>query len=298
MNPPWLWHFDAIGQIAPFYPEFHGIPQSAQALQLLDFSHTTGPTLNNHTDPMQFAMPEPVMPPEQHPAPGSAQHRERSQALVVGGVVVAHLVVLLWIGRQVHIAPPTVIAPSVVGVLIAPEPAPAPPAPKPLEPAKPKPKPVVTERPKAVTPQPAALPAAPAPTPVVPTPVQAQTQTQAQAQTVSPSVTPNATNAPPAPDTQAVTPPRTDAAHLNNPPPAYPALSRRLGEQGRVLVDVYILPDGSVGDLKLNKSSGFARLDDAAMTAVKKWKYVPAKRGNQPIAFWYVQPVSFVLNSN
>ncbi len=94
-----------------------------------------------------------------------------------------------------------------------------------------------------------------------------------------------------------MTPPRTDAAHLNNPAPQYPALSRRLGEQGRVMLDVYILPDGSVGEIKLNKSSGFPRLDNAALQAVKNWKYVPAKRGNKPIAFWYVQPVSFVLNN-
>jgi TonB family protein len=102
----------------------------------------------------------------------------------------------------------------------------------------------------------------------------------------------------PAPEAPApVTPPRTDAAHLNNPAPQYPALSRRLGEQGRVMLDVYILPDGSVGEIKLNRSSGFPRLDNAALQAVKTWKYVPAKRGDKPIPFWYVQPVSFVLNN-
>ena len=94
-----------------------------------------------------------------------------------------------------------------------------------------------------------------------------------------------------------VTPPRTDAAHLNNPAPQYPALSRRLGEQGRVMLDVYILPDGSVGEIKLNRTSGFPRLDNAALQAVKSWKYVPAKRGDKPIPYWYVQPVSFVLNN-
>lgn len=63
------------------------------------------------------------------------------------------------------------------------------------------------------------------------------------------------------------------------------------------MLDVYILPDGSVGEIKLNKSSGFPRLDNAALQAVKNWKYVPAKRGDTAIAFWYVQPVSFVLNN-
>jgi protein TonB len=87
-----------------------------------------------------------------------------------------------------------------------------------------------------------------------------------------------------------------DAAHLNNPAPAYPALSRRFGEQGQVLLDVHILADGRVGDIKLRRSSGFSRLDGAALEAVRHWRYVPARHGNEPIAYWYVQPVTFSLN--
>ncbi|MNU05823.1 Gram-negative bacterial tonB protein [compost metagenome] len=63
-----------------------------------------------------------------------------------------------------------------------------------------------------------------------------------------------------------------------------------------MLLDVYILPDGSVGELKLNTSSGFARLDDAALSAVRHWRFVPARRGDAPIPYWYVQPVTFSLN--
>ncbi len=95
----------------------------------------------------------------------------------------------------------------------------------------------------------------------------------------------------------AVTPPRSDAAHLNNPAPVYPPVSRRSGEQGRVLLDVYILPDGAVGEIKLKRSSGFERLDEAAIRAVRRWKYQPARRGDQPIAWWYVQPIVFFLDS-
>lgn len=90
-------------------------------------------------------------------------------------------------------------------------------------------------------------------------------------------------------------PPRSDAAHLSNPAPVYPAVSRRLREQGRVLFDVYILPDGTVGEIKLKRSSGFARLDEAALEAVRRWRYVPAKRGDEPIPFWYVQPIDFAM---
>jgi protein TonB len=105
-----------------------------------------------------------------------------------------------------------------------------------------------------------------------------------------------AENTPAAP-TAPVTPPRTDASHLNNPAPAYPAMSRRLSEEGRVLLDVYILADGSVGEVKLKRSSGFPRLDTAAAEAVRRWRYVPARRGNEPIPFWYVQPVTFSLDN-
>ncbi|MDO9179448.1 MAG: energy transducer TonB [Agitococcus sp.] len=95
---------------------------------------------------------------------------------------------------------------------------------------------------------------------------------------------------------EAVIPPRSDAAHLNNPAPSYPSMSLRLAEQGRVVLDVYILANGRVGELRIKQSSGFKRLDDAAMQAVKKWQYVPARRGNEAISFWYIQPLSFSIN--
>ena len=91
-------------------------------------------------------------------------------------------------------------------------------------------------------------------------------------------------------------PPRVDAAHLNNPAPVYPAPSRRLQEEGRVLLDVHILPDGSVGQIRLRASSGYRRLDQSALDAVRRWRYVPARQGGQAIAYWYVQPIVFSLN--
>ncbi|GAB3248424.1 hypothetical protein GCM10027296_11430 [Chitinimonas naiadis] len=104
-----------------------------------------------------------------------------------------------------------------------------------------------------------------------------------------------APEAPPAP--APIEHPRSDAQHLNNQMPAYPGLSRKLGEQGRVLLSVYILADGTVGEIKLKKSSGYDRLDDAALNAVKRWKYIPAKQAGTPINFWFVQPFDWSLNS-
>ena len=92
-----------------------------------------------------------------------------------------------------------------------------------------------------------------------------------------------------------VTLPRSDAAHLNNPKPVYPAVSRRLKEEGTVVLDVFILADGSVGELRVKRSSGFSRLDEAALAAVRRWKYVPARRGSEPLALWYSQSLVFSL---
>jgi len=226
-------------------------------------------------------------------APLSNNTQTMSNALTFTGVVLLHVLGLVWAAQQLSVSDPVITPPSVVGVLVAPEPEPAPPPPKPVPPPpKPEPKPVVKPEPKPV-PKPTPKPT-PRPEPVrevAPEPVQ-------QAAPVVPTPPAPPVQAAPAPEAPApVTPPRTDAAHLNNPAPQYPALSRRLGEQGRVMLDVYILPDGSVGEIKLNRSSGFPRLDNAALQAVKTWKYVPAKRGDKPIPFWYVQPVSFVLNN-
>lgn len=114
---------------------------------------------------------------------------------------------------------------------------------------------------------------------------------------VLPEVAPQPAPQQPVKEPETIIPPRSDAAHLNNPAPSYPSMSRRLAEQGRVILDVYILANGQVGELRIKQSSGFKRLDDAAMQAVKKWQYVPAHRGSEAIPFWYIQPLSFSLNS-
>ena len=67
--------------------------------------------------------------------------------------------------------------------------------------------------------------------------------------------------------------------------PEYPILSRRLGEQGSVHLNLTIGEDGMVAEAKLVRSSGFARLDAAAIEWVKRyWRYQPAMRGAMPVA--------------
>jgi protein TonB len=92
-----------------------------------------------------------------------------------------------------------------------------------------------------------------------------------------------------------VTRPHLNAGYLNNPAPAYPALSRQLGEQGKVLVRVLVNAEGNVEHVVLRKTSGYDGLDEAALETVKQWRFVPAKRAAQPIAAWVVVPISFSL---
>lgn len=101
--------------------------------------------------------------------------------------------------------------------------------------------------------------------------------------------------APAASTALAVILPRFDAAYLQNPPPVYPALARRMGEQGRVLLRVLVTADGAAERVELKSSSGAQRLDRAAIEAVQHWRFVPARQGGQAVSAWVVVPISFSL---
>ncbi|MCM2306621.1 MAG: energy transducer TonB [Sulfuritalea sp.] len=95
----------------------------------------------------------------------------------------------------------------------------------------------------------------------------------------------------------AITAARFDADYLDNPQPIYPHASRRLGEQGQVLLRVYVSAAGLAEKVELKLGSGFARLDRAAQEAVGRWRFVPARRGEQTIAAWVQVPITFQLES-
>jgi protein TonB len=88
---------------------------------------------------------------------------------------------------------------------------------------------------------------------------------------------------------------QAQADYLNNPKPSYPRLSKRLGEQGEVRLKVQVGATGDVLMVELVKSSGFERLDEAALNAVKDWKFKPAKQGDEPVSSWVEVPVKFIL---
>jgi len=158
------------------------------------------------------------------------------------------------------------------------------PQPKPV--AKPLPTPVLTAKP---TPVPQPVVAAPEPTPL-PEPAPEVLPPPAPAPVVE-ALRP----APPAPP--APIPPRP-ADYLNNPRPSYPSLSKRLGEEGTVRLNILVNPDGSVARLELAKSSGHPRLDRSAMDTVQSsWKFEPARQGDTPVAAWVIVPIQFTLRS-
>lgn len=128
----------------------------------------------------------------------------------------------------------------------------------------------------------------PRPTPKAPAPLPVAKATQAAAVETQP------VDDAPAPESS-ITLPRFNADYLNNPPPVYPALARRLGEQGRVMLRVQVRADGTPAEIEINRSSGSARLDRAALEAVRNWRFIPAQQGDAPVASSVLVPVSFTL---
>jgi periplasmic protein TonB len=131
-------------------------------------------------------------------------------------------------------------------------------------------------------------------TSAVPAPVRAPEQTITVASGPAKTAAPTEQSVPPR-HNDTVQPPRFDADYLDNPAPNYPALSRRSGEQGKVLLRVFVEPGGNAGQVLVAASSGFERLDSAAIDAVRRWKFVPAKQGENVIAAWVVVPINFSL---
>ncbi|ESS71455.1 TonB family protein [Methyloglobulus morosus KoM1] len=110
------------------------------------------------------------------------------------------------------------------------------------------------------------------------------------------AVTPNAAKtSKPSDETPIYRAPNFNAAYLHNPNPNYPAISRRLGEQGKVLLQVQVTADGTASLVVLHVSSGSERLDQAALEAVKKWRFIPAKRGEQAVSASVIVPVRFSI---
>lgn len=231
-----------------------------------------------------------------------------NKAIITGTVLALHVAGIWALQNSMnHAEQPQIIAAQVIAQFVAPPapepPAPvAPPAPVP-EPPKPTPKP---EPPKPKpTPQPIQkappLPKAiadPTPAPDAPTGTLESDPAPAVQEAPSPPPAPAPAPAPAAPvkpSGSEVQLPSSNAAYLNNPRPSYPSISRRMNEQGKVMLRVLVDENGVPQQIEIKESSGFDRLDKAALASVRQWRFVPGKRNGVPEAMWNIVPVNFVL---
>jgi periplasmic protein TonB len=97
------------------------------------------------------------------------------------------------------------------------------------------------------------------------------------------------------PRAAAILPPRPIAGMATNRPPRYPESARRRQEQGRVMVRVSVAIDGTPTDTRIDASSGHPALDEAAMDAVRQWRFLPARQNDRPVVASAEVPIVFRL---
>ncbi len=233
--------------------------------------------------------------------------------LLHAGLVTGLILGQQWVISVVALQPP--VLPVQLVTLDAAEPPrePAPPAPPRRERASP------VRRPEPPRPLEAAAPKVeePAPTPGAPALVPAPAEVAPAVATLptinEPAPAPGS-SAPAASSTTVALPPSAPvvaAKPASAPPdgvtrtarpqggyqvrPAYPSAPRRLGIQGTTTLRVHILADGRIGDVRVEHSAGHPDLDQAAMEAVRRWRFEPARRGADAVAMWVLLPVEFRL---
>lgn len=226
------------------------------------------------------------------PAPLDAMPRRLNRRVAIVLSVLGLHVLAVWALQSglLRRAMEIVIPVQVLAELIEPpQPVIEPPPPAPVvaapTPPKPRPRPVPQPQPQPV--------AAPKPMPLAPVVPVAPPAPPAPPEPIVAAAPPPAPPAPPAPPRIEL--PSSNADYLRNPPPPYPPMSKRLGEQGRVVVRAFIQLDGTASRAEVQRSSGFERLDQTAVQTVLRWRYVPGKRAGVPEAMWFNIPINFVL---
>jgi protein TonB len=211
--------------------------------------------------------------------PGYAPSSAKSRAGVLSLIVLAHALALFALVSIGHVVLEIVQPPMQVTLL--PEPPRAAPmaAPPPVPmPQLRKPEIVIPEPPRFETITAVQVVERPGPPPPSPAPVA--------------NVAP-----PPVPVAPVAAPPRHDLAYLNNPAPSYPVFAKRAREQGKVLLRVQVDASGQVAGIEIHASSGFERLDKAALAAVRRWRFEPARSGDRPVAGVALVPITFQLET-
>jgi len=224
---------------------------------------------------------------------------ERSIGIVVA--VALHAILIVSLLQQESTLQPEPLQPPVplMVSLIAPS-KPAPESPKPAvdtQPVPAKPKPVKLTPQKAAPIKPKVQSERTTSTVKRPLVIAASSDAPASYSSAPPesSVQP-ATATPPVEAAPApITPPRFNANYLDNPAPDYPPQSRSEGEEGKVILRVFVNPHGGAEQVEVRRSSGFHRLDEAARATVKHWRFVPARQGGETVSAWVLVPIAFSI---
>ena len=164
---------------------------------------------------------------------------------------------------------------------------PEPPKPPKPEPVKPEPPKVVEQRPEPPKPEPAkpAPPAPEAPPKPAPTPAPAPEPVAKPAPPPAPAPTPAKSSS------------GSSAQYVGSCEAPYPTMSKRMNEKGTVVVKVLVKSDGTAGDVELKSSSGYPRLDQAWLEAIKTCRFTPSTGSDgKPIDEWFSAPHTFRLN--
>ncbi len=196
---------------------------------------------------------------------------------LLGLVIALHLGLLALIITARTVAPQIMAMPLIVDLIQPPETEKEPEA-KPLPVIRPQP-----QRQKSV------------PTPKTPVPTLETTSSTAPADSAPVAAPAESKPSTSAQASETLTQARFDADYLRNPAPPYPPLSRRMGEEGKVVLRVSVNPHGNAESVEIKTSSGSPRLDEAARKTVHQWKFIPAKRGETAVQSWVLVPIIFKL---
>lgn len=210
------------------------------------------------------------------------QTSRRQRALRLAIVVVAHLAFFAVLWRSVAAVAPAIVVPVSLQMFVPQAEQVKPPEPQPQRTPMPK----RVDQPKVQMVEPEvpvvssfSLPVSPPEPPAAPPPA-------------APVIAPEMLSS--APRIQL---PSSTADYLSNPAPAYPPVSKRLREQGRVLLYVLVDAQGAPVKIELKAGSGFSRLDDVALETVQRWKFVPGKRNGVAESMWVEVPIEFRLQA-
>jgi protein TonB len=194
---------------------------------------------------------------------------------LLGLVIGAHVGVILIVMAAKTVVPQIMEMPLVVDLI------------QPVQEKPPEAKPLPVVKPQPVRQQ---------PTPQKQVPVIEATQSTLPAPTAAVATPPEVKPAPPAPPApEPVVQARFDADYLKNPAPPYPPLSKRMGEEGKVILRVSVTAQGTADSVEIKTSSGSQRLDESAQKTVRTWKFIPAKRGSEAVQSFVLVPIIFKL---